>query len=137
MQWSEVVKRPPERMLRQFAGLWLVFFLGLAALRWFRGAPDQWAVGLAVLAVVVGGAGLVAPALIRPIYTGWMIAAFPIGWTISRVILGTIFFGVITPIAAAFRLSGRDALRRRRHQRRSYWLDKRQPTGSADYFRQS
>ncbi len=76
-------------------------FLGLAAWRWFGGREDAWAVGLGVMAVVVGVIGLAFPPAIRPIYTGWMIAAFPIGWTVSRVVLGVVFFLVVTPIASA------------------------------------
>lgn len=137
MQWTDVTRAPSQKMLRQFAGLWLVFFLGLAGLRWFRGYPDQWAIVLAAVAVGVGLAGLSVPALIRPIYTGWMVAVFPIGWTVSRVVLGGIFFVVLTPLAWAFRLTGRDVLRLRRHPRQTYWLPRRQPGGPSDYFRQS
>jgi len=137
MQWSDVIKPPPLRQLRQFAGLFLIVFLGLAAWRWFGGRPDGWAVGLAVLAIAVGGTGLAVPAAIRPVYTGWMVAAFPIGWTVSRVALGAVFYLVVTPIAWLFRLTGRDALNLRRRQPESYWLPKRQPAGDREYFRQS
>ena len=30
MQWSDIQFDPPRKTLRQFAGLWLVFFGGLA-----------------------------------------------------------------------------------------------------------
>ena len=136
MQWTDVIKPPPKRTLRQFAGLFLLVFLGLAAWRWFGGRQDSWAIGLAVMALVVGVSGLIAPALIRPIFTGWMIAAFPIGWTVSRVLLGGVFFLVVTPIAWVFRMMGRDPLHLRRHAPVSYWTAKRQPGGSAEYFRQ-
>lgn len=137
MQWTDVIKPPPSRVLRQFAGLWLVFFLGLAAWRWFGGRPDSWAIGLGVMAVVIGLAGMVAPAVVRPIYTGWMIAAFPIGWTVSRVVLGVVFFLVVTPIGLIFRLTGRDVLRVRRSTKTTYWTEKRQAAGMSDYLRQS
>jgi hypothetical protein len=137
MQWSDVMKAPPRRQLRQFAGLFLVVFLGLAAWRWFGGRPDAWAVGLATAAIVVGVMGLVLPAAVRPIYTAWMVAAFPIGWTVSRAVLGVVFFLVITPIGWTFKLMGRDLLWLRRRDRQSYWLDKRQPAGAREYLRQS
>ncbi len=70
MQWSEVIKPPPQKMLRQFAGLFLVVFLGLAGWRVWRGHADQWAVALAVLAIGVGVVGLVRPSAVRFIYTG-------------------------------------------------------------------
>jgi hypothetical protein len=137
MQWSEVIKPPSSKTLRQFAGLFLVFFLGLAAWRWFTGRQDTWALGMGIAAVVVGLAGMAVPALVRPIYTGWMIAAFPIGWTVSRLILGAVFFLVVTPIGLVFRTIGRDALGLRRRQASTYWMTKAQSGSSADYLRQS
>jgi len=137
MQWSEVIKTPPPKHLRQFAGLFLVIFLGFAAWRWFGGKPDGWAIGLAAMAIGVGSIGLAFPAAIAPLYKGWMIAAFPIGWTVSRVVLGGVFFLVITPIAWVFRMSGRDLLGLRRRSGQTYWVPKSRPATAREYFRQS
>ena len=91
--------------MRQFAVLCLLFFGGLGAWRlWQRGA-DQQAIALVSGGTVIGLAGLVRPASIRLVFTGWMMAAFPIGWVVSRVVLGLLFYGVFTPVAAAFRLN--------------------------------
>ena len=138
MQWSEVIKPPPQKMLRQFAGLFLVFFLGMAGWRAWRGHADEWALALAVLAIGVGLLGLVRPSAVRFIYTGWMIVAFPIGWTISRVALGLVFYAVITPVAYLFRVMRRDELRLRRPDgRASFWKPKPGPESVREYFRQS
>lgn len=138
MQWSDVIAAPPEKLLRRFAGLFLVVFLGLAGWRVWRGQVDEWAVGLAVLAIGVGLPGLVRPSTVRFIYTGWMIVAFPIGWTVSRVALGSVFFAIITPVALFFRVIRRDELRLRRADgRASYWRPKPRPQSVREYFRQS
>jgi hypothetical protein len=147
MNWSEAIRRPSPRLLREFSGLWLVVFGGLAAWRawgvWeaagVSGAPgviDGWTQALAAIAVIVGVAGLVWPAAVRPIYTGWMIAAFPIGWTISRVVLGGMFYLVFAPIGILFRLIGRDALHLRRHEQSSYWIPKPGAKSGGEYLRQ-
>jgi TRAP-type C4-dicarboxylate transport system permease small subunit len=137
MQWSDVTKPPTEKTLRQFAGLCLLFFGGLGAWRMWRHAADAQAIALVTVGAVVGLAGLVRPSSIRLVFTGWMMAAFPIGWAVSRVALGMLFYGMFTPVAAAFRLSGRDALHRRRQAKPSYWSAKPQPADSASYLRQS
>jgi hypothetical protein len=137
MQWTDVVRPPSNRMIRQFAGLFLVVFLAMAGWRWWQGRQDVWTISLAGLAIAVGLIGQVAPAAIRPLYTAWMVVAFPIGWTVSRIVLGAVFFGVVTPMAVAFRAAGRDPLRLRRRAETSYWLPKRQPASDAEYFRQS
>jgi hypothetical protein len=128
MHWSEVTARPSARTLRQFAVLFLIVFAVMAGLRVWRGDTGATTTALAVAGMVVGVLGLVRPEAIRYLYTGWMIAAFPIGWTVSRIIVTALFFLVFTPFALAFRFFGRDALRLRRDTRKTYWMT----TGGAE-----
>ena len=136
MQWSEVTKAPPLKMLRQFAGLSLVVFGGLAVWRLWNGQVDLWTYVLGIFAVLVGVTGLIAPAMVRPVYTGWMIVAFPIGWTVSKVMLGTMFYALFTPLALFFRAVKRDALRLGRPAVQSYWVEKPGAEDVKEYFRQ-
>jgi protein-S-isoprenylcysteine O-methyltransferase Ste14 len=136
MQWSDVTKAPSTRTLRQFAGLWLVVFGGLALWRAWHGQTGVWTDVLGAAAVIVGVAGLVMPAVVRPIYSGWMIAAFPIGWTVSKITLGGVFYLVFTPVAALFRIMGRDPLWLRRGRRETYWTAKATARSGEEYFRQ-
>ena len=137
MRWSDIPFHPSRATLRQFAGLWLVFFGGLALwqglVRGQTGLATLWA----VLALTIGPLGLIRPGWIRPIYVGWMVLAFPIGWTVSQVMLALMFYGLFTPIGLLFRLLGRDALHRtRRPEVESYWTPKPAPAGPKSYFRQ-
>jgi len=95
-------------------------------------------VGLALLALalVIGPLGLIRPRTIRPIYVGWMVLAFPIGWLVSCILLAIVYYGVFTPIALALGLLGRDALRRRPRKTGTYWQPKRPVTDVRRYFRQ-
>jgi hypothetical protein len=122
MHWSEVTAPPSTRTLRQFAALFLIVFTVVAGLRLWRGETGTLTIAIAVTGVTVGLVGLARPGAIRYVYTGWMIAAFPIGWTISRIIVTALFYLVFTPFAFAFRLFGRDALRLHRHTRTTYWM---------------
>jgi hypothetical protein len=134
MQWAEVLKPPPARMLRQFAVLWLVVFGSMGAWRVWRGSPE-WGWTLVGLAGVVGLLGIARPLAIRRIYTGWMVAVFPIGWTVSQLMLAALFYGMFMPVALLFKLIGRDALRVRRRPVETYYV----PRAAADersYFQQ-
>jgi hypothetical protein len=123
-------------MLRQFAALWLVFFAGLAGWESWHGRSVL-ALAFALLAVTVAPMGLLAPRAIRPLFIAWMALAFPIGWTISKVCLAIMFYGVFTPVALVFRLLGRDALALRRSSEQiTYWLPKPAATNAAGYLRQ-
>jgi hypothetical protein len=135
MQWSDIDFYPPPRTVRQFAVLWLAFFGGLAL--WEAGSEMLWAaLGLAALAVGGGVVGLVKPAMVRPIYTGWMVMVFPLGWAISHMLLALVFFGLFTPLALVLKLVGRDPLQRRvQPNRATYWAPKILPTDVRQYFR--
>jgi hypothetical protein len=137
MQWSDVVAPPKPKVLRQFAGLWLVFFVGIAAWRAWHGRTGLNTDVVALLGFVVGVAGLVAPAGVRYIYTAWMIAAFPIGWTVSRVVLAVVFYVIFTPVSWIFKAIGRDVLAIKRPRVASYWTPKPRASSAEEYLRQS
>ncbi len=137
MQWSDISFAPPSRTLRQFAGMWTLFFGGLAC--WQGLVRDNTTVAwiLAGLALAVGPLGLIKPQAIRLVFVGAMLLAFPIGWLVSRVILALIFYGLITPVGLVLRLTRRDPLcRGYRPDLESYWQPKPMPTDVRSYFRQ-
>lgn len=128
---------PTDRMLRQFAALWVIFFLAVAARQEFHHHRRGVAIALVVLAVTVGPLGLALPRMIKPIFIGWMALAYPIGWTVSRIVLGIIFYGLFTPVAWVFRMIGRDALMlKSRPNAPTYWQVKPGATDKAQYMRQ-
>jgi hypothetical protein len=114
----------------------MIFFGGVAVWQWFGRDHHTLALIYGGLAVSLGPIGLVSPAMMRPIFIAWLVAAFPIGWVVSRILLLVLFFGVVTPIATIFRMMGRDVLRLRRGMGNSYWMSKAQPGGPGSYFRQ-
>lgn len=136
MQWSEVTARPSPRTLRQFAGLFLIVFAILAGLRVWRGDTGTTTVVIGAAGVVVGLLGLIRPEAVRYVYTGWMIAAFPIGWTISRVIVTALFYLVFTPFAVVFKLFGRDALHLQRQKPPTYWMRSKGDESPESYYGQ-
>jgi hypothetical protein len=140
MQWSDVVKPPPATILRQFAVLFLVVFVGMALWRAWQGNVNAWTWGLGAAGLVVGSVGAIHPPAVRWLYTGWMVAAFPIGWTISRLMLLLLFYLLFTPVAWLFRLMGRDALALKRptgaRSGGSLWMAKPRPKQASDYFHQ-
>src|SRR5262245_19424406 len=103
MHWSDINFAPPQRVLRQFAGLWLIFFGLLACWQGFLEDNLSLALAFAAAAALVGALGLVRPQAVRPIFVGWMVLAFPIGWTISHLLLALLFYGLFTPLGLLFR----------------------------------
>jgi hypothetical protein len=137
MKWSDLQLPPTPRVLRQFAAAWLVILLAWAAQQGLARGHRTAALVLGALAVAAGLPGLLAPAAIRWLYVGCMIVAFPVGWVVSQVLLGLLFYGVMTPVALFFRWRGRDPLHRAPPgNRASCWAPKTQPRDVRRYFRQ-
>jgi hypothetical protein len=137
MTWSEIPFRPTTKALRQFAAGWLVFWLAVGVHQYLV-RHHSWA-GLALMgmAVMIGAPGLLRPSLVRGIFVGWMVVAFPIGWLISETMLVLMFYGVLTPVAVLFRLRGRDLLQCKRNRAATtFWLPKAMPPDVRSYFRQ-
>ena len=68
-------------------------------------------------AVVVAGC-LLVPAAVFPksltwVYKGWMALGHVLGWINTRIILGFVFYFVVTPIGIVRRLLGKDPMGRR------------------------
>jgi Saxitoxin biosynthesis operon protein SxtJ len=137
MTWADIPRNPAPRVLRQFAGLWLLFFLTAAAWQGYGHGRVVLGVLLAAAALAVGPLGLVRPRAVRGVYVGSMMVTFPISWVVSRVVLALLFFGLFTPLALFFRLRGRDTLGlRRRPDGETYWMEKRVASDPRGYFRQ-
>ena len=94
------------------------------------------AVCLISVAIAGGLLGCVRPQWLRPVFVGWMILDFPIGWLVSHVLLAVLFFGVFAPVGILLRLSGKDSLRLRRPNADSFWQDKPVVTDLRRYLRQ-
>ena len=125
------------RMLRQFAGLWLIFFTALAAWQYWGRDHTTSATVFAALAVIVGLAGMARPPWIRPLFMLLMAIVTPIGWLVSTLLLSVLFYGVFTPFALLFQMIGRDALvRRSRPLGETYWTRKPAIEDPRRYFRQ-
>lgn len=78
--------------------------------------------------------GLIAPRWAVPIHNAWMKLALALGWINSRLILGVLYYGVLTPLGALLRLGGRDPLNRRRAGGASYWVPRTKPRQDREQF---
>lgn len=136
MAMVEINWNPTRRELRQFGLLCLAVFGGMAAWGYFHHGSVLAMRILTVAAVTGGTLGVVAPMALKPIFVGWMVAAFPIGWTVSHLLLGFIFYCVLTPIGLLMKALGHDPMHRSfDRSAKTYWS----PHEQADvkrYFRQ-
>jgi hypothetical protein len=142
----EINFSPDEKTLRQFGWIALVGFGFVAAIAWFEvlifsfglGAARPWVAG------IFGGLGLLAAlfSLVWPkgnkaIFVGLSVITFPIGFVLSYLVMGFLFYVLIAPVAIFFKLIGRDPMHRGYDlDAPSYWSEPRAKRPNADYFKQ-
>ena len=112
----------------RFFGLtFFAVFLIMALWPWLRHGPIR----LSALGIALGflGVSLIAPAMLSPLNRLWLKLGALLHSVTSPIILGVMFFLVITPTGRIMRLLGKDILRlefdRNVH---SYWI-RREPPG--------
>ena len=129
---------PERKQLRQFAAIWFPAFCALVG--WIVGKKTGHPVAVEAVWVacgVVAVAGFIHPPLIRPIFVGLILVTFPIGWVVSHVLLGAIFYGLVTPTGLILRLTGHDPLQLKPPTTNSLWKTPIGKTDPASYLHQN
>ena len=126
--------RLSPKELRRFGFTVAVPLTLLAAVGAWRGHVILPAL-LSGLAAALGSLALLAPHRLGPVHKVWMAGAHALGWFNTRVLLGVVYFLVMTPTGVVMRLVGRDPLDRRLGDRPSYWVARKRhpdPRGSME-----
>lgn len=134
----EINWNPSKKELRIFAILQIVFF-GIVSWRLYSKTGSlTLALSLFGISAVVGIVGFCLPKFMRIVYVVWMTAVMPIGWVVSRLMLGIVFYLVIAPIGLVMvRIIGRDPLQRRFDKNaKTYWIRRTPEQNTKRYFRQ-
>jgi len=105
---------------RRFAftvGIAFVVLGGISAWRGHQLPPKiLWGLGGALLL-----AGVFVPGRLTGVYNGWMKLATAISKVTAPIMVGAVYYLILTPIGGLMRLLGRNPLRHR-EQNGSYWL---------------
>jgi hypothetical protein len=131
--WNKMTANPPPSN-RRFGIVFLVFFALLGAYHWWHNnRVYPYLFGLALL---MGAAALLKPSLLAPYNRAWLRFSEILHRVVSPIVLGIMFFGVITPFGIVMRaLRNRDIMRRTYDPNASsYWIKREPPGPSPDSF---
>ena len=121
---------------RTFGLVFFGIFLIAAAYGWYQQFSNTWVEVFLVLASILLLCTLIAPKLLRPLNKAWYQLGLFLGRFVSPIVLGILFFIVISPIATVMRLVGRDALLIKKRQVDSYWIDRKPPGPEPESFKE-
>lgn len=116
-----------------------LLFVGVFALLTAYGVYKAWNSVLVSLLATVSVAllfvTLMRPASLAPLNKAWFKLGMLLGMIVSPIVVGLLFFVLITPVAVVTRFLGRDALRLTAQTDGSYWIDRVPPGPASDSFK--
>ena len=68
--------------------------------------------------------GLLNSSILSPLNKMWFKFGILLGNFMSPIVLGIVFFTVVTPIAFIMRLFGKDVLNLKKNNKKSYWIER-------------
>ena len=110
---------------KSFGIVFFVFFLIISVYPIFKnGDLRVWSLVLSVIFLVLG---LLNSSILSPLNKLWFKFGIFLGNIIGPIIMGIIFFLVVTPTAFIMRILGKDLLNLKYNKNKSYWIEKEGP----------
>jgi len=81
----------------------------------------------AIISLIFLVLGLLNSKILTPLNKLWFKFGILLGKVVSPLIMGIIFFFVVTPIGLIMRLLGKDVLNLKYNKNKSYWIEKSGP----------
>ena len=122
MSLIEINWNPSRKVLRDFGLIGLIACPALAGVFYWQHLPAWLCWTIAGFGVVLFAFSRLSLTVTRWLFVGLTLWVPRLGFVVGVVVLGIIFYGLLTPLGLAFRLAGRDPLRLRRDpSRTSNW----------------
>lgn len=120
---------------RRFGLLFIAVFAVVGIYAYFKGWEQTAVISLAGLSGLIALITIIAPKLLAPFNRLWFQLGQLMGRIVSPIVLGAIFFLLLTPVAVVTRLFGRDELRLKRKAVSSYWIERKSENSTAESFK--
>jgi len=110
---------------RSFGLVFFAFFLIIAIYPLTSGGElKYWSIILSLIFLILG---ILKSKILTPLNKLWFKFGLLLGSIISPIVMGIVFFIVITPIALIMRILGKDLLNLKRNKNNTYWIEKTGP----------
>ena len=110
---------------RSFGIVFFIVFLIVAIYPLINNADLRiWSLIISIIFLILG---LINSKFLTPLNKLWFKFGLLLGRLISPIIMGIIFFFVVTPIGLILRIFGKDVLNLKKNNSKSYWIKKNGP----------
>tara|TARA_B100000519_G_scaffold141536_1_gene122695 strand:- start:449 stop:862 length:414 start_codon:yes stop_codon:yes gene_type:complete len=112
--------RTDNKAIRDFGILFGCLFLIIAGFLFYRVSDLN--LSLVLLGSSFISLALILPVFLKPFYLLWMFFAVALGWFMTRLMLGLLFYLIVSPIGVISRLFGKEFLELNKSKlNNSYW----------------
>jgi hypothetical protein len=107
---------------KSFGLVFFIFFIIIALFPLFKDENIRiWSIILSIIFLILG---LLNSKLLTPLNRIWFKFGILLGNFISPIIMGIVFFGVVTPISLLMKMLGKDLLNLKKNDKSSYWIER-------------
>ena len=103
----------------------IVFFIVFLIIATYPLSNDNsirlWSLIIGIIFLILG---IINSKVLTPFNILWMKFGLLLGKVVSPIVMGFVFFGVVTPISIIMKLLRKDLLNLKRNKKETYWLKK-------------
>tara|TARA_Y100000768_G_C23651778_1_gene528943 strand:- start:101 stop:469 length:369 start_codon:yes stop_codon:yes gene_type:complete len=115
---------------RSFGILFFIVFLGIGL--WplkNNNDPNYIFLGLSSIFLILG---IINSKLLNPLNKAWVKFGEILGMIIAPIVMGLVYFIILTPISLLVRLCGKDLLKLKKDKSSTYWIKREKNIGNMD-----
>tara|TARA_Y100001970_G_scaffold292367_1_gene433413 strand:- start:2421 stop:2810 length:390 start_codon:yes stop_codon:yes gene_type:complete len=113
---------------RSFGIVFFIFFLIVSLWPLMNGENIRlWSLVVSIIFLILG---IINSKILNPLNSLWFKFGLFLGKIISPIVMGVVFFLVVTPTGIIMRLIGKDLLNLKKNNSSSYWIEKQNENNS-------
>ena len=107
---------------RNFGIVFFIFFLIVAIFPLFKdGNIRIWSLIIAIIFLILG---LLNSKILTPLNKIWFKLGILLGSFVSPIVMGVVFFVIVTPTSLIMKVLGKNLLNLKRDNKRTYWIER-------------
>ena len=107
---------------KSFGIVFSIFFLIISLYPLFKGNELRtWSLIISIIFLILG---LLNSKILTPLNKLWFKFGILLGNFISPVVMGVVFFAVVTPTSFIMKVLGKDLLNLKKNNKKTYWIEK-------------
>ena len=107
---------------KSFGIVFSIVFLVIAFWPMLNGNEiNYWSLAISIVFLILG---LINSKILTPLNTIWSKFGILLGNVVSPIVMGIIFFLIVTPTSIIMKLLGKDLLNLKKNNNNSYWIEK-------------